>query len=429
MVDPATAATAPVDEPVTAAADLQTRAERVIPGAGSRKKMHLAHLMAGYPWYVERVDGATVTDVDGRTFIDLMGSYGPNLLGHRHPAVEAAAERQRARGDSMGAPAAVSVELAEHLCSRFDPVDWVFAAKNGSDATSHALRVARVATGNETVLVAEASYHTAHDWGSIYEAGIPPAHRSRTSTFAFNDVDSLRGAVEAADGDVAAIMITPFHVGYFRAPELPTPAFLDAIRDLAGRTGAVVVLDDVRGGMRMHRSGGSYAEIGLDPDLMCFGKAVANGRAVALCVGRGSLRDAADQVGYLGTFFAAAVAQAACLATFEAFDAEGAFDQMMAAGTRLAKGLEEAAAAEGVTVEVTGIPTMAFVGIEGDTWDRYLNHVWAAAMVRRGVLVHPTQPWYLCAALTDEQIDVALDRASGAFAEVAEEIARPTRAR
>ena len=96
------------------------------------------------------------------------------------------------------------------------------------------------------------------------------------------------------------------------------------------------MLDDVRAGMRMHPSGGSYAEIGLDPDLVCFGKALANGRALSVCGGSAELRDAADQVGYLGTFFASAVAQAACLATFDAFDAEGAFERMMAIGGRLA---------------------------------------------------------------------------------------------
>jgi glutamate-1-semialdehyde 2,1-aminomutase len=414
--------------PPAASASLQARAERVIAGAGGRRRMHLAHLLADHPWYVERADGATLTDVDGRTFIDLMGSYGPNVLGHRHPRVERAAERQRQRGDSMGGQAPVAIELAELLCGRFEPIDWVFVGKNGSDATSYALRVARIATGRSRVLIAEASYHTAHDWGTIFEGGVPEPHRSLTSRFAYNDPASLRAAVDAAEGDLAAIMITPFHQGYFTTPALPTEAFLEELRRQSRRTGAVVVLDDVRAGMRMHPSGGSYAQIGLDPDLVCFGKAVANGRALSVCGGSSELRDAADGVGYLGTFFASAVAQRACLATFRAFDLEGSFERMVAVGERLGTGLVAAAATAGVTVDVTGVPTMALVSIEGDTPGRLLSHVWSAAMVRRGVLVHPNQAWYLCAALTDEQVEAVLERAADAFVDVARAMADPTHA-
>ena len=419
----------PAGQPPPSAAALQARAERVLAGSAGRQRLHLSDLLSELPWYVATGDGATITDVDGRTFIDLMGSYGPNLLGHRHPIVEQAAERQRSRGDSVGAPSPVAIELAEHLCARLAPVDWVFVGKNGSDATSYALRVARQATGHSQVLIAEASYHTAHDWGTIFEAGVPAPHRSLTAHFTYNDIDSLRAAVDAADGDLAAIMLTPFHQGYFQAPALPTRSFLDAVRSEARRAGAVVVLDDVRAGMRMHPSGGSDAAIGLDPDLVCYAKAIANGRAVSVCGGAAELRDAADQVGYLGTFFASAVAQAACLATFQAFDLEGAFDRMVSVGGRLADGLVAAASAADLTIGVTGFPTMAMVTITGDDWDRYLNHVWSAAMARRGVLVHPTQAWYLCAALTDDQVDSVIERAADAFVDVAEAMADPTRAR
>jgi len=419
----------PAWQPTTTAASLQARAERVIAGAAGRKRLLLYRFLSEFPWYVDSGEGATITDVDGRSYIDLMGSYGPNLLGHRHPRVEQAATRQRLLGDSMGAQGPVAVELAEFLCARFEPVDWVFVGKNGSDATSYALRVARLATGRSRVLIAEASYHTAHDWGTIFEAGVPAPHRSLTSRFVYNDAESLRAAVDAADGDVAAIMLTPFHQGYFETPALPTDSFLKAIRSEARRSGAAVVLDDVRAGMRMHPSGSSHAEIGLDPDLVCFGKALANGRSLSVCGGSAELRVAADQVGYLGTFFASAVAQAACLGTFRAFDIEGSFERMMAVGGRLATGLVEAAATADLTVEVKGFPTMALIDIEGDGRGQYLSHVWSAAMVRRGVLVHPTQPWYLCAAMTDEQVDTVLERAAECFDEVAEEIANPTRRR
>jgi glutamate-1-semialdehyde 2,1-aminomutase len=415
----------PVSRP--RATSLQARAEAVLPGSAKWGRQYLHDVTSGLPKYVHHADGATVTDVDGNTFVDLMGAYGPNLLGHRHPRVEQAASRQRSLGDSLGAPAPVWVDLAEHLCTRFAPVDWVFFGKNGSDATAYALRVARQATGRSQVLVADFSYHTAQDWGTLHQAGVPAAHRSLTSQFAYTDDESLRAAVAATEGDLAAIMLTPFHQGFFGPPVLPTRPFLDAVREEARRAGAVVVVDDVRAGMRMHPSGGSFAEIGIEPDIVCFGKPVANGRALSVCGGVAPLREAADQIGYLGTFFGSAVAQAACLATFQAFDDEGAFAAMVDAGTRLVTGLVGAAASADLRVDVQGFPTMAMVSIDGDDWDRYLNHVWSGAMARRGVLVHPTLAWYLCAALTHDQIGHVLDVAVDAFAEVADEIARPTR--
>ena len=302
----------------------------MIAGSAGRRHQHLHRLFSEYPWYVDRAEGATIIDVDGRSFIDLMGSYGPNLLGHRHPIVDREVERQRARGDSVGGHAPVAIELAEHLCSGSIPSTGSSSGRTAPTrrATPSAWPGWRRATAR--VLIAEASYHTAHDWGTIFEAGVPAPHRSLTSHFAYNDDDSLRAAVEAADGDLAAIMINPFHQGYFETPSIPTASFVETIRTEARRAGAVVILDDVRANMRMHPSGSSSAAIGLDPDLLCFGKAVANGRALSVCAGSAELREAADQVGYLGTFFASAMAQSAGLATFQAFDIEGSFERMSA---------------------------------------------------------------------------------------------------
>jgi glutamate-1-semialdehyde 2,1-aminomutase len=383
----------------------------------------LDQFLAHFPWYLDRCEGATVVDVDGREFIDLMGSYGPNLLGHRHPRVERAAAAQRNRGDAMGGLGEVTLELAEFLIDRFDPFDWVFTAKNGSDVTGYALKVARQATGRSKVLIAETAYHTSQDWGTMFPNGVPDSHRAQTIRFLYNDPASLRSAVASAGNDLAAIMVTPFHQGFFTSPEVATAEFVAAVQQEARRAGAVVVLDDVRAGMRMHPSGSSCERIGLAPHMVCFGKAVANGRAVSLCVGSDELRSAADEVGYLGTFFGAAEGHAACLETFRTFDAEGSYHRLLTVGERLVNGLAAGARAAGLTVDVSGYPTMAKVHV-GDEPGPYLDHVWAAGMVRRGVLVHPTVAWYSCAALTDDQIATVIERGAECFAtDVAEEVA------
>ncbi len=416
------------DEPATNAARLQARAERVLPGTAGRKRQMLHEFMADFPWFVERGEGATLTDVDGRQFLDLMGAYGPDLLGHRHPRVEQAAARQQLLGDTMGGLGPVTIELAEFLTERIDPIDWVFVGKNGSDATSYALRVARQATGRSRVLIAEAAYHTAQDWGTMFPNGVPEPHRMLTSRFVYNDPESLRAAVAEAGDDLAAIMLTPFHQGFYEQPDVATPAFVQAVEQEARRSGAVLVLDDVRANMRMHPSGASHDRIGIRPDIVCFGKAVANGRAVSVCGGSDALRDAADAIGYLGTFFGSAVAHAACLETFRTFDDEGAFDRMLDVGERLSKGLSDAASSADLTFDVSGYPTMAMVHI-GRQPGPYLDHLWAAGMVRRGVLIHPTVAWYVCAALTDAQVDTVVERAADCFAEVAVEAADRERAK
>lgn len=405
------------------AALLGARAERVLPGASERKGQMLSQFLTHLPRYVARADAALLTDVDGREFIDLMGAYGPNLLGHRHPRVERAAERQRHNGDTMGGLGTVTIELAEHVVDRFDPVDWVFLGKNGSDATSYALRVARHATGRSRVLIAEAAYHTAHDWGTMFPNGVPEPHRGLTSRYVYNDAESLRAAVDDVSGDLAAIMLTPFHQGFYERPQVATPSFVQAVHHEALRSGALVVLDDVRAGMRMHPSGASHERIGITPDIVCFGKAVANGRAVSICAGSDEVREAADAIGYLGTFFGSSVAHAACLETFRTFDEEGAFGRMLEIGERLSTGICQAARDADIAVEVTGYPTMAMVHV-GHAPGPYLDHVWAAGMIRRGVLIHPTLAWYTCAALTDAQIDIVVERAADCFAtDVAAEVA------
>lgn len=153
--------------------------------------------------------------------------------------------------------------------------------------------------------------------------------------------------------------------------------------------------------------------------LVTMTRAISNGRPLSICGGIDDLRHAADAVRYLGTFFGGAVDQAACLATFRAFDAEDAFARMLSVGQRLVSGLEAAGTHAGLDVVVPGFPTMAMVHIESGGPGPYLDHVWVAEMVRRGVLVSPTVAWYVCAALTDVQVETVLDRAAECFEVVA----------
>src|SRR4051794_39162419 len=256
-------------------AALRARAARVIPG-GLWGHLNAARLPEGYPQFFARAEGCRLYDVDGRCFIDMMCSWGPVVLGHHHKAVEQAATAQAARGDCMNGPAPVLVELAEAVVATVPHADWCLFAKNGTDATTTCVTLARAATGRRKVLVAQGAYHGAVPWCSPSLAGVTEEDRAHLLHFRYNDVRSLERGVERGGADLAAILVSAFRHDLGHPQELPTPEFARACRALCDQAGAALLLDDVRAGMRLHL-GGSWETLGVRPDLAAWSKAIANG--------------------------------------------------------------------------------------------------------------------------------------------------------
>jgi len=217
------------------------------------------------------------------------------VLCHRHPKVEEAVRAQLQHGDCFNAPTRLWVELAEHLVAITPFADWAAFAKNGSDVCTWAVEVAREHTGRRKVIKADGAYHGAHAWCTPAPAGVTSEDTANVATFTYNDLDSLRRAVEAQKGDVAAIIVSPFRHDAFHDQELPVEGFLPGVRRLCDEKGIVFILDDVRAGFRLHL-GGSGERFGVQPDLACYAKALANGYPLAACVGRDALKDAAERV-------------------------------------------------------------------------------------------------------------------------------------
>ncbi len=185
---------------------LRTRARRVIPG-GLWGHMNAANLPEGYPQYFASAEGCRLTDVGGRSFVDLMCAWGPIVLGHRHPVVEAAAHEQALRGDCMNGPGPILVDLAELLVEMVPHADWCLFGKNGTDATTSCVTIARAGSGRRKVLVARGAYHGAVPWCSPSVAGVTAEDRAHLLHYTYNDVDSVDAAVEQAGGDLAAILV------------------------------------------------------------------------------------------------------------------------------------------------------------------------------------------------------------------------------
>jgi glutamate-1-semialdehyde 2,1-aminomutase len=393
------------------------RAWQVVPG-GIYGHQSPAMLVPGaYPYFFTRGEGARIWDVDGHEYIDLMCSYGPIVLGHNHPRVEGAAARQAALGSCFNGPAPVFVELAERLVSLSPWAAWAVFAKNGSDVCTWATEVARAATGRRKVLVAAGAYHGTHAWCSPLPDGTLAEDRAHVVHYRYNDLPSVDAALAAGDGDVAAIMVSPFRHDAFHDQELPAPGFLAGLRARADRLGAVLVLDDVRAGFRLHLAG-SGAAVGLEPDLTCYCKAIANGHPLAAALGRESLRDAAIRVFFTGSYWTSAVPMAAamaCLAELEAADGIGTMRRM---GERLRAGIERQAATHRVGIRYTGPPALPFITFVDDAGSFERSRVFAAAAAARGVYLHPHHNWFLSAALTEKDVAVVLEVTDRAFAEV-----------
>ncbi|RUW62595.1 aminotransferase class III-fold pyridoxal phosphate-dependent enzyme [Mesorhizobium sp. M7A.F.Ca.US.008.03.1.1] len=396
---------------------LRERAASVIPG-GMWGHMATRYLGSAYPQFFERADGCRVWDVDGREYVDLMCSWGPNILGHHHQAVEAAAERQRRLGDAMNGPGEVLVELAELLVKTVAHADWAMLQKNGTDATTACVTIARAGTGRRKVLVARGSYHGAVPWCTPSLAGVTAEDRAHLIHFDYNDIASLETAVEQAGDDLAAVVVTAFRHDIARDQELPTAAFSRRARELTTAADAALIVDDVRAGFRIDLAG-SWEPLGVRPDLSAFSKAIANGYPLAAITGTDRFREAATKVYVTGSFWYGAVAMAAAIATINTLRDTDAIAHMTQAGDRLRSGLDAAAKKHGLSLRQTGPVSMPMVLFDGDTEFKKADAFCSAAL-REGAYFHPRHNMFLSAAHTAKDIDLALQAADSGMAAAAQ---------
>ncbi len=395
--------------------ELRDRAEAVIPG-GMYGHQSAGLLPDDYPQFFERGEGAHIWDVDGRRYLDLMCAYGPNLFGYANPQIDAAFVRQLGQGDTLTGPTALIVELAEAFVGMISHADWAIFCKNGTDATTMALTIARAHTKRRTVVRAKGAYHGAAPWCVPRPAGTIDTDRAYQITYDYNDVASLEAAVAAAGDDLACIFAAPFKHDAFIDQAEPDLAYARRARELCDQTGALLVVDDVRAGLRVARDC-SWSKIGVQPDLSSYGKCVANGHALSVLVGSDKAREAASKIYVTGSFWFQAAPMAAALETLSLVRNTDYLERMTALGQRLRDGLAERASAAGFGFRQTGPVTMPLFLFDDDP-DLRRGFCFSSAMLARGVYVHPWHNMFLCAAMTDGDIDDALAAAEGAFADL-----------
>ncbi|MGP3533822.1 glutamate-1-semialdehyde 2,1-aminomutase [Microbacterium sp. RD1] len=406
------------------------RARAVIPG-GVNSPVRAYGSVGGAPRFLASAAGATVTDAAGRIYVDLVASWGPALLGHAHPEVVAAVQDAASRGLSFGAPTEGEVELAELIAARVGPVEKVRLVSTGTEATMTAIRLARGVTGRD-LLVKFAGHYHGHSDGLLAaagsgvatlalpgSAGVPAPIAAQTLVLPYNDLDAVREAFDAHGERIAAIIVeaSAANMGVVA----PLPGYNAALSDIAHSSGALLILDEVLTGFRVHPAGywGLQAASGehYSPDIVTFGKVVGGGMPLAALGGRADVMDALAPVGPVyqaGTLSGNPLSVAAGLATLRLATPE-VYARVDAAASAVADALSTALTAEGVIhavpragslFGVAFLPAAPHDYATALTQDAWRYPPFFHAMLDAGVSLPPSvfEAWFLTAAHDDDAV-------------------------
>lgn len=293
------------------------RALRTIPLASQTfSKAAMSTVQGAAPLFLDRGEGARVWDVDGNAYVDYVLGLMPVVLGYRDPDVDAAIKGQLEKGISFSLATELEVDLAERLVELIPCAEMVRFGKNGSDATTAAIRLARAYTGRDKVALC--GYHGWHDWyigTTARNSGVPRAVRELSVTFSFNDANALESLLSQQPDSYAAVILEPMVL------EAPAPGFLEAVRTLCDRYGVVLVFDEIVSGFRIHL-GGAQAAFSVTPDLAAFGKAMGNGMPISAIVGRREIMCLMEEIFFSGTFGGETLSLAASIATIDKLRSE-----------------------------------------------------------------------------------------------------------
>jgi glutamate-1-semialdehyde 2,1-aminomutase/spore coat polysaccharide biosynthesis protein SpsF len=331
----------------TASMALLERAQKTIPlGSQTFSKSHIQYPAGAAPMFLTHGDGGRVWDVDGNEYVDLVGGLLPNVLGYRDPDVDAAVSRQLDRGISFSLATPLEAELSERLCRLIPCAEMVRFGKNGTDATSAAIRLARAFTRRDRILMC--GYHGWQDWyigATTRNLGVPAAVSALSHMVPYNDLAAVEQMFALHPGEIAALILEPAGVN------TPQPGYLQGLKDITRRHGAVLVFDEVVTGFRWSL-GGAQEKFGVTPDLASFGKALGNGMPIAAIVGRADIMRKMEDIFFSATFGGEALSLAAALAVLDKMEREPVIERLWASGQLLMDETRRRIAAAGLSDQI-----------------------------------------------------------------------------
>jgi glutamate-1-semialdehyde 2,1-aminomutase len=417
------------------------KSRRLIPG-GVNSPVRAFGSVGGTPRFITRAKGSRLWDVDGNEYIDAIGSWGPMILGHAHPAVLKAINRVSQDGTSFGAPTGRELELAELVLSRYRGCERIRFVNSGTEATMSAIRVARGATGRDYIIKFAGNYHGHADsllvaagsgamtTGVPSSAGVPTDTAKTTLVARYNDLDSVKKLFEARPDEIATVILEPV-VGNMGVV-IPTQEFLTGLRDITKQYGALLLVDEVMTGFRLAR-GGAVERLNIDADLVCWGKIIGGGLPVGAYGGKADIMDNVSPVGKVyqaGTLSGNPLAMAAGIATLTEMDkTSDLYDVLEERTGRLEGGLQEGAKDAGIPVTINRVGSMITVFFtsqavtdfeSASTTNTEQFKVWFHSLLEQGVYWPASnyEAAFLSYAHTQEDIERMIEAASTAFKKI-----------
>ena len=382
------------------------------------------YLPEGWPAYFDRTQGCSVWDLDGKEYLDLgfMG-VGTNILGYSHPAVDEAVKRTVDKGNLATLNAPEEVALAQKLIDMHPWADMARFARSGGEICAIAVRIGRAASGKDNV--AFCGYHGWHDWylaanlgeddsldghliPGLEPNGVPRALRGTSTPFAYNDLDGLRGLLEA-DSNIGVIFME------VQRSQPPAPGFLEGVRALATKHGAVLIFDECTSGFR-RSFGGLHLYYGVEPDIATFGKTLGNGYAITAAIGRAEVMQAAQSTFISSTFWTERIGPTAALAALSVMESENATEQVHKIGTAVQNRWSELASEVGLEITTGGLPALASFTVTGLDPLAVKTYV-TARMLDAGYLAGPNL--YASIAHTPEILDAYFTALRPVFSDLA----------
>jgi glutamate-1-semialdehyde 2,1-aminomutase len=426
---------------MTSAMDLFSQAQKVIPG-GVNSPVRAFRGVGGTPVFFDHAQGAYIFDSENRRYIDYVGSWGPMVLGHAHPAVIDAVKQAAEKGLSFGAPTAIETAMAEKVCELLPSIDMVRMVSSGTEATMSALRLARGYTGRDKIVKFEGCYHGHSDsllvkagsgaltLGVPSSPGVPAAVAADTITLPYNDSEAVEETFQELGSQIACIIVEPVAGNMNCIP--PEPGFLETLRRVCDEHGSVLIFDEVMTGFRVGLTG-AQGVYGIKPDLTTLGKVIGGGMPVGAFGGR---RDIMEHLAPLGPVYQAGtlsgnpVAMAAGLKTLELIGQPGFFENLTAKTQALTEGLKQRAALAGIaltTNQVGGMFGLFFseelaisrfaqaMQCDQERFKRFFH-----GMLNEGVYLAPSafEAGFVSAAHSDEDINNTLEAASRVFSQL-----------
>jgi len=416
------------------------RAQQLMPG-GVNSPARAFGAVGGSPIFIDRADGAYLIDIDGNRHLDYIGSWGPMILGHRHPAVVAALTDALAHGTSYGAPTEAESELAERIIDAVRSVEKIRLVNSGTEATMSAIRLARGFTGRDVLIKFAGNYHghvdsllvaagsSAATLGAPSSPGVTKGTTQDTIVLEYNDVPALQAAFAARGQEIAGVIFEPVvgNMGVVR----PSKAFCAALQQLTREHGALLICDEVMSGFRV-AFGGAQELLGLQPDLTTLGKIVGGGLPVGAYGGRADVMNHVLPVGQVfqaGTLSGNPLATAAGCATLRLLKEDPPYEKLEALSAQLESGLSAAAESAGIPYSLARVGSMLTLFFHDSlvaNWqtasqcntDRYARYFWG--MMDRGIYLPCSQyeALFVSAAHTEDDIDQTIDAAKATFKNV-----------